>query len=104
LRPDHVPALAGLAWIQATAADPALRNPNEAIHRAERAADLTSHRDVVSLDALAAAYACAGRYEDAARIARIGLDAATLAGQAAVAAQFRQRFELYRSGQSLRLP
>src|SRR5262249_23976939 len=104
LRADHVQALAGLAWIQATAADPALRNPEEAIHRAERAVDLTSRHDVVALDALAAAYASAGRYDAAARIARLGLDAATLAGQTAVAAQFRQRLELYRSGQSLRLP
>ncbi|HMF96610.1 MAG TPA: tetratricopeptide repeat protein [Vicinamibacterales bacterium] len=104
LRADHVQALAGLAWIQATAADPALRNPEEAIHRAERAVDLTSGHDVVALDALAAAYASAGRYDAAARIARLGLDAATLAGQTAAAAQFRQRLELYRSGQSLRLP
>ena len=104
LRPDHVQALSGLAWIQATAADAALRNPDEAVRGAERAVDLTARRDVAALDALAAAYAAAGRYEDAARIARIGLDAAMLAGQTSVAAQFRQRLEVYRSGQSLHLP
>ncbi|HXI28545.1 MAG TPA: hypothetical protein VNG89_08985, partial [Vicinamibacterales bacterium] len=104
LRPDHLQALSGLAWIQATAADAALRNPDEAVRGAERAVDLTARRDVAALDALAAAYAAAGRYEDAARIARIGLDAAMLAGQTSVAAQFRQRLEVYRSGQSLHLP
>jgi Flp pilus assembly protein TadD len=103
-RADHVPALAGLAWIQATAADPALRNPAEAIQRAERAVDLTGRRDVVALDALAAAYASAGRFDDAVRLARLGLDMAMVAGQTAVAAQFRQRLELYRSGQPVRLP
>jgi Tfp pilus assembly protein PilF len=104
LRPDHVQALAGLAWIQATAADPALRNPDEAVQRAERAVDLTNRRDVVALDALAAAYASAGRFDDAVRTANVGLDVATRAGQTAVGAQFRQRIDLYRAGQSLRLP
>jgi Flp pilus assembly protein TadD len=104
LRSDHARALAGLAWIQATAADPALRNPAEAVLRAERAVDLTNRRDVVALDALAAAYASAGRYDDAARTARLGLDAAMLAGQTLVAAQFRQRLELYQKGESIRLP
>jgi tetratricopeptide (TPR) repeat protein len=104
LRTDHAQALAGLAWIQATAADPALRNPDEAVRRAERAVDLTNRRDVVALDALAAAYASAARYEEAARTARLGLEAATLAGQTLVAAQFRQRLELYQKGQSIRLP
>jgi tetratricopeptide (TPR) repeat protein len=103
-RTDHVQALAGLAWIQATAADPALRNPDEAVRRAERAVHLTSSRDLVALDALAAAYASAGRYDDAARTARQGLEAAMVARQTSVAAQFRQRIVLYQSGQALHLP
>jgi tetratricopeptide (TPR) repeat protein len=104
MRTDYAQALAGLAWIEATAADPPLRNPEEAVRLAERAADLTGRRDLVALDALAAAYAAAGRYSDAERVARLGLDAAMLAGQTLVAAQFRQRLELYQKGQSIRLP
>jgi tetratricopeptide (TPR) repeat protein len=103
-RTDHVQALAGLAWIEATSADPALRNPQDAVRRAERAVELTRRRDVVALDALAAAYAAAGRYDDAAQTAMIGLQTATSAGQTAVAAQFRQRLALYQKGESLRLP
>jgi hypothetical protein len=56
------------------------------------------------IDALAAAYAAVERYEDAIHVARSGLDLAVAAGQEAVAAQFRQRVELYQKRQSLRIP
>jgi len=58
----------------------------------------------MALDALAAAYASSGRYEDAVRVARSGLELSLAAGQTAVAAQFRQRLELYQKGQPFRLP
>ena len=104
LRGDNVQALGGLAWIRATASDPALRDAAEAVRLAERAAEATRRRDVTALDALAAAYAAAGRYEEAVRVARTGLELSTSAGQVAVAAQFRQRVELYQTGQPLRMP
>jgi len=104
LRADSPPALAGLAWIRATASDPALRNMEEAIRLAERAAATTRNHDLMALDALAAAYASSGRYEDAVRVARSGLELSLAAGQTAVAAQFRQRLELYQKGQPFRLP
>jgi spermidine synthase len=104
LKADHPQALAGLAWIRATAGDPSLRNVDEAVRLAERAADATRYRDPGALDALAAAYAAAGRYEDAVRVAQAGLDMATRAGQTAVADRFRQRLELYQKRQPLRLP
>ena len=97
LRAEHPQALAGLAWIRATASDPALRDAGEAVRLGERAAAATRNRDVVALDALGAAYASAERYEDAIRVARTGLDLAVSAGQMTVAAQFRQRLELYRT-------
>jgi hypothetical protein len=56
------------------------------------------------LDAMGAAYAAAGRFEDALRVARDGLALATAAGQIPVAAQFRQRIAMYQTGQPLRLP
>jgi len=104
LKGDNVQALAGLAWIRATASDPALRDPAAAVRLAERADDATHHRDVTAVDALAAAYAAAGRYEYALRTARSGLDLAIAAGQGAVVAQFRMRIELYQKKQPLRLP
>jgi hypothetical protein len=53
---------------------------------------------------MGAAYAAAGRFEDALRAARDGLTLATAAAQVPVAAQFRQRIEMYQRGQSLRIP
>jgi tetratricopeptide (TPR) repeat protein len=104
LKSDHAQALSGLAWIRATAGDPTLRNADEAIRLAERAAGITRQRDVTAIDALAAAYASAGRYDDAVRAANAGLALAVSAGQTLVAEQFRQRLELYQRSQPLRIP
>jgi Tfp pilus assembly protein PilF len=104
LRPDHVQALAGLAWIRATAADPSLQDRDESVRLAERADALSNHRDLATLDALGAAYAAAGRFADAIRVARLGRDLAAAAGQRSVAALFDQRLELYQKGESLRVP
>jgi tetratricopeptide (TPR) repeat protein len=104
LTPDLPQALAGLAWIRATAGDAALRNPTDAIAFGERAAELTGRRDIAALDALAAAYAAAGRFSDAVATARAGVNAATAAGSVELAARFRERLELYQQGRALRLP
>ena len=104
LKPDHAQALAGLAWIRATAADEKLRNVEDAVRFAERAADSTGHRDLRALDALGAAYASAGRYDEAVATVRAALAIAVTDGQLPVIAQFRQRLELYQSGQPLRIP
>jgi Tfp pilus assembly protein PilF len=103
LRPDHVQALTGLAWIRATASDPSLQHSDESVRLAEHAAALTRHRDLAALDALAAAYAAVARFPDAIRIAQIGRELATAAGQAAVAEEFLQRIDLYHKGLPLRV-
>jgi Flp pilus assembly protein TadD len=99
VRPDWTPALASLAWLQATEPE-GVRNPEEAIKLASRAADLTGHRDAQVLDVLAAAYAAAGRFTEATKTAEI---AATLAADSApeLAAQIAQRAKAYRAGQPL---
>ena len=102
LKPDHAQALAALAWIRATAADPTLRN-EEAISLAERADAATGHRSLSVLDALAAAYASAGRFEDAIAVMRTAIEIAVATGQLPIAAQFRERLGLYQSGQPLRM-
>jgi len=104
LRPDNVQALAGLAWIRATASDASLRNGVEAVSLAERADSAARHQDVTALDALAAAYAAVGRYDDAIASARAGLELATASGRLDVASQFRQRMQMYQKGQPLRMP
>jgi tetratricopeptide (TPR) repeat protein len=102
--PDDARALSGLAWIRATASNAADRDAGEAVTLAERADTLTRHQDVSVLDALAAAYASAGRFDEAVASARTGLELTTASGQLGVAAQFRQRMELYQKRQVYRMP
>jgi tetratricopeptide (TPR) repeat protein len=104
LKADHPQALAGLAWVRATAFDPAFRNAEEGVRLAEQADRATAHRALSVLDVLAAAYASAGRYEDAVAVVRTALEVAVAAGQSPVVAQFRQRLELYTQHKPYRLP
>jgi tetratricopeptide (TPR) repeat protein len=97
-------ALSGLAWIRATAADAALRDPGQAIQLAERAAALTRRRDLAALDALAAAYAAAGRFDDAVDTARAAMDSAVAAGQGDIATRFRERLVVYQKREAYRVP
>jgi len=94
--PDLLEPLAALAWTLATSPEASLRRPGEAIQLAERAAMLTSGRDVTVLDALAAAYAAAGQFSDAVATEQRALDLVETAGAAATAESIRARLELYR--------
>jgi tetratricopeptide (TPR) repeat protein/mono/diheme cytochrome c family protein len=94
--PDLLEPLAALAWTLATSPDAGLRHAAEAVRLAERAATLTNRRDVTVLDALAAAYASAGRFADAVASEQVALDLVETAGATAAAAPIRLRLELYR--------
>jgi tetratricopeptide (TPR) repeat protein len=63
--PDFPDALQHRAWIAATDARPELRNGTQAVEMATRACDLTGQNRPSMLLTLAAAYAEAGRFEDA---------------------------------------
>ena len=73
LDPGLTSARNDLAWLLATAADPSLRSPKEAVRLAEDLGSATGPPSANELDTLAAAYAAAGRYEDAVRAARRAL-------------------------------
>jgi tetratricopeptide (TPR) repeat protein len=94
LNPDFPTALAGAAWIRATA-DPPLRDAAEAVRLAERADQLTGHQDPGVLDALAAAYAAAGAFGRAVTAARAARQAAAAAGLSGLAAEIAQRLQRY---------
>jgi tetratricopeptide (TPR) repeat protein len=87
-------ALAGLAWVLAVHPEESRRDPAKAVALAERASRL-ARDDASVLDALAAAYAAAGRFEDAVAEAERAL---VLSG----AEEIRARLELYRRGQPFR--
>jgi len=72
------------------------------VRLAERAAGTTGRRDISVLDALAAAYASAGRFAEATTAARDGINLATAAGLTAAASQLRDRLTLYERRQPYR--
>lgn len=94
---DWTPALAALAWVEATSADPGVRNARDAVAQAERAVLLTQRRDGEVLAALAAALAADGRAREAVRTAEEARGVAPAEVRAKIDAQLR----LYRAGRSL---
>lgn len=93
LDPDLVPALTDAAWLLATSPGAATRGLQEAVGLGERAVALTAGRDAAALDALAAAFAAAGRFEEAGERARAAL---ALTPDDRFAAAIQQREALYR--------
>ncbi len=81
LEPDTPAALWGAAWILATQRDSALRRPAEALALAERAAARSGQLSPPMLEALAAAYAAEGRFEEAIERARQALALHAAAGR-----------------------
>lgn len=102
IKPDYAGTLARLAWIRATSPDPALRNGAEAIQLAERACSITRRGVAGALDALAAAYAEAQRFDEAVAAAEQASAAARAAGDLGTAAQIELRRLGYEKGQPYR--
>jgi Flp pilus assembly protein TadD len=91
LREGRPATMSALAWLLATAPDAKLRDGPEAVRLAEEACRRTAGRDPTCLDALSAAYAEVGRFDEAVRAARAALAAAEAAGAAEQAAVIRRR-------------
>jgi len=96
---NSVAALSSLAWLRATASDPRLRDGGEAVRLAERACQLTQNKEASLVGILAAAYAEAGRFDEAVITAEKARAQALLAGQKDVATRTEQLLKLYKSGQ-----
>ena len=79
IRPDFPEALNNLAWMLATSKEPGVRDGAQAVQLAERACALTQYQKTVCIDTLVAAYAEAGRFDDAIATAQ---KARTLAAEA----------------------
>ena len=84
-----------LAWVLATSPDATARDAGEAVRLAERAVQLTGREDPPALDALAAAYANAGRYDEAVAAAKAALEAAGPQAADQAFGEVRRRLELY---------
>ncbi len=99
VNPDWLVGLNQLALLLATAPDPACRNGAEAVRLAERACALTGRRNPHALDTLAAAYAEAGRFDQAVAAAK----AAAALADASLADQIHARLQLYQRRQPCHL-
>jgi Flp pilus assembly protein TadD len=98
LEPDAVIVLNNLAWLLATDSDARLRNGSEAISLAEHACELTHFQEPLFIGTLAAAYAEAGRFNEAVDSAGKARDVALAHGEQRIADQNRHLLELYKTG------
>ncbi len=103
LLPDAPEPFSELGWILATHPEPTPGDVRQAVALAERAAQLTGRRDARVLNTLAAAYAAAGRFDEAAATARAALASLPASGSA-LAATIRQLLDLYSEGRRYRRP
>ena len=100
--PEFTNALNNFAWLLAT--DPAAetRNGKLAVQYAERACELTQWKQPVFMGTLAAAYAEAGRFDEAVRMAERARDKAKALGAEPVATRNAELLEFYRQGKPYR--
>jgi tetratricopeptide (TPR) repeat protein len=101
---NYVPALRNLAWLRAACADAAFRDGTQALELARQAVALTGGQDATALDALAAAQAEAGHFEEAVETARKAGELASAANQIPLVNQIEIRLKLYSAGSAYRLP
>ncbi len=102
LKPNLAEALNNLTWILATAPDLEIRDGVEAVRLGERACALTLNQQPVMLGTLAAAYAEAGRYNDAIVTARKAEQVALDLGLVHVAELNQKLIELYKKREPYR--
>lgn len=97
-RPNSTTIANNLAWFLATASVPEARDGAEAVRLAERLRRQMQEDNPAVLDTLAAAYAEAGRFDEAVATVRQALQLAESSGLADIAEEIRARLLLYESG------
>jgi arylsulfatase A-like enzyme/Flp pilus assembly protein TadD len=102
IRPDWIEPMRMLAWILATHSQDKIGNPAEAIRLAERACELTDHKDAGLVDTLAAAYAAAGRFADAAATAEKAVQLTASGDNKQRHQAILKRLQLYKARQPYR--
>jgi tetratricopeptide (TPR) repeat protein len=95
-------ALNNLAWELATNPDARLRNGALAVKLAERACEVTHYRMTIMIGTLAAAYAEAGRFDDAMATAQKAVVLAQENGEQELLRKNQELLELYRHHEAYR--
>jgi Flp pilus assembly protein TadD len=96
LKPDSADVLNNLAWLLATCPDTQVRDGTQAVKHAERACELTHYGETMMVGTLAAAYAEAGRFDEAISTAQKACTLATESGQPELLKKNQELLELYR--------
>ena len=96
LDPNDLIVLNYMAWILATDS-PAIRNPKEAILLAEKACELGGNKQPELLSTLAAAYAAAGRFDDAVETIEKALQTARSDGLEKLTTQLQEQLKNYKN-------
>ena len=102
--PDQPQINRFVAWLMATHESADGGDPARAVELAQRACDLTNRQGVTCLDTLAAAYASAGRFDEAVATAKEAWQLAQAAGQGSLAEEIHIRLQLYRDRKPYREP
>jgi len=104
LAPNDPTFLNDLAWLLATSPIESVRNGTEAVTLGERACELTGGKEARFFGTLDAAYAEAGRFDDAIKTATKARELALASGQKEIAARAEQRLQFYRNHKPWRNP
>jgi len=94
--------LYNLSWILACHVDEKYRNGKEAVQLAETLCKITQYKQPLAFDALAAAYAETGRFEEAVLTAQKALKLALLYGPEELAPNLKKRLRLFQAGHPYR--
>jgi len=102
LQPANIGFQNDLAWLLASAPQRSLRNGARAVELATQANQASGGSNVGLLRTLAAAYAEAGEFSNAVKIARYALELPTARSTDAITAALRREINLYQAGQAFR--
>ena len=100
--PGMTIGLYNLSWLLATHGSEKFRNGPEAVKLADNLVQLTSGRQPLAFDALAAAYAEEGQFDRAVTEAKKGLVLASKYGPPELCAEMKNRLHLYENAQPYR--
>lgn len=102
LKPNNTEIINNMAWVLATTGDISVQDANKAVELAQHACELTGYKNPNFLDTLAAAYAAAGRFDNAVKTAKQALDIAKSGGQEDLINEIQNHIKLYQAGQPYR--
>jgi protein O-mannosyl-transferase len=102
IQPGNLKACNNLAWTLATSAQASVRNGAEAVQLARQAETISNGTNAIVLGTLAAAFAEAGKFPDAAATAQRARTLALTQSNAVLADGLEKQLRLYQTGKPLR--